>query len=146
VIFDLDGVLLDTEKLYTEASERVLARYGERLTPSLKRRVMGREPMIGAQLVIDELRLPMDAATFLHERDRPLAALMESAKPMPGAMELVGDLVRRGVPMAVATSSDRALYPAQDRYSRVVLSLQGGRLRGRRAAAETGARPLPCGS
>jgi pseudouridine-5'-monophosphatase len=58
----------------------------------------------------------MDAATFLHERDRPLAALMESAKPMPGAMELVGDLVRRGVPMAVATSSDRALFKVKTQH------------------------------
>ena len=42
VIFDLDGTLLDTENLYTEATQGVVARYGKRFTNELKKRSAGK--------------------------------------------------------------------------------------------------------
>ena len=43
-IFDLDGVLLDSEPLYTRATEVVLSRFGKSYDSALKRTVMGRSP------------------------------------------------------------------------------------------------------
>jgi pseudouridine-5'-monophosphatase len=67
---------------------------------------------MGTVKVSDSMPSSQDrhAATFLPERREPLETLMRTAKPMPGATELVSDLADRGVPMAVATSSDRALF------------------------------------
>ena len=47
-IFDLDGVLLDTEPLYTAATQAVVAAYGKDYAAHFKRFVMGRSPMEGA--------------------------------------------------------------------------------------------------
>ena len=61
VIFDLDGTLLDTEILYTQAMQKVLDPYGHTYTMELKRKVMGGDSMRSAQMTIDEFGLPMTA-------------------------------------------------------------------------------------
>ena len=43
LIFDLDGTLLDTEPLYTIASQRVLDPYDQVFSPELKKRCIGRD-------------------------------------------------------------------------------------------------------
>ena len=45
VIFDLDGVLLDSEKLYTEATQRVVGEYGKTFEWSLKASMIGRHEL-----------------------------------------------------------------------------------------------------
>ena len=49
VLFDMDGVLLDTEPLYTVAYDRVLEPYGVRLDPMTKREIMGRPASFSVQ-------------------------------------------------------------------------------------------------
>ncbi|MDZ7684238.1 MAG: HAD hydrolase-like protein [Gammaproteobacteria bacterium] len=65
LIFDLDGTLLDTEPLYSMASQRVLDAYGHVYTPELKRRVMGGDSHTSAQVVIDEFGLPLTSHEYL---------------------------------------------------------------------------------
>ena len=44
-IFDMDGLLINTEDLYTIATERVMARYTEnKYTFEIKTKLMGRKP------------------------------------------------------------------------------------------------------
>lgn len=109
VIFDLDGVLLDTERLYTEAVQSIVGRYGKEYTWAIKANMMGRDPFIGAKYLIDTLQIPMTPERFLAEREPLLEDLMRSTQAVPGAAELVADLAARRVTMAVATSSNRRL-------------------------------------
>ncbi len=96
VIFDLDGVLLDTEKLYTEATQRVVDEFGKRFDWSLKSQMMGRHELSAAQLLVDTLELPISAAEYL-QRQRPIAeALFLSAEELPGARAFVELLSGRG--------------------------------------------------
>jgi pseudouridine-5'-monophosphatase len=110
VLFDLDGVLLDTEGLYTEATQAVVGRYGKTYDWSLKVLTMGREARASARAIVEHLAIPLTPDEFLAERAPILEALIARSRAMPGAETFVRELRSRGVPMAVATSSDRRLY------------------------------------
>lgn len=110
VIFDLDGVLLDTEKLYTEATQRVVGQYGKHFEWSLKSAMMGRNELEAAQLLVRTLELPITAEEYLRAQLPIAEGLFVSACELPGAEAFVAELARRGHALAVGTSSTRRLY------------------------------------
>jgi pseudouridine-5'-monophosphatase len=109
IIFDLDGTLLDTEPLYTQAAQKVLDPYGHTYTMELKRRVMGGDSMLSAQITIDEFDLPMQAKSFLAEREQYLAELFPNAAEIPGAGDFLRLLHETGINAGLATSSHQHL-------------------------------------
>ena len=110
VLFDLDGVLLDTEPLYSDATQAVLDGYGKRFEWSLKRDMIGRSDIEGAELLVSRLGLPLSAREYLALYEPLLEGLFATVPPMPGAEDLVAALHSRGVPQAVATSSRLRLF------------------------------------
>jgi pseudouridine-5'-monophosphatase len=109
-IFDLDGVLLDTEPLYTRSIAEVAGRYGKIYDWSIKSHCIGRGTREAAQVIVDALGLPLSADELVRERDRTLLALLATAPAMPGAVAFTAALRARGVPMAIATSSEGAVF------------------------------------
>jgi len=110
VIFDLDGVLLDTEKLYTEATQSVVGRYGKTFDWSLKSLMMGRHEREAAELLVQTLELPITADEY-RRLSTPIAeSLFPTATELPGAQAFVEELAERGLALAVGTSSTRRLY------------------------------------
>lgn len=74
VLFDVDGLLLDTEAAYSAAQARVLDDLGvggHRFTPELKRKMMGRPALAAAQTLVDELDISeiVTPAAFVEERE-----------------------------------------------------------------------------
>jgi len=113
VLFDMDGVLLDTERLYTEATRRVLGDAADRYDYALKERLMGRAPLEAARILVETLGLDMTPSEY-NERKRPvLLELFRASHAMPGAPELVEHIFTRGLGLAVATSSDRGYLAAK---------------------------------
>jgi pseudouridine-5'-monophosphatase len=110
VIFDLDGVLLDTEPLYTEATAAVAARFGKRYDWTVKRECIGRGTLEAARIIVDALALPLTPEELVRQRDLTLERLLAGAAPLPGARALSDALAARGVPMAIATSTESRLY------------------------------------
>ncbi len=104
VIFDLDGVLLDTEPLYSQGIQEVVAAFGAVYDWSLKRDMMGRSDVEGAAVLLARLGLPLTPTEYLSRREPVLERLFRDAPAMPGAAELVASLAALAVPMAVATS------------------------------------------
>ncbi|XP_077491110.1 putative pseudouridine-5'-phosphatase isoform X2 [Amblyomma americanum] len=105
IIFDLDGVILDTEKLYTAAAEQVTARYGHKFTWELKQRMMGTPDAVAARTLIDALGLPITPEEYMAAVDKIYEEIFPNAELMPGAEQLVRHLHAHGIPMAIATSS-----------------------------------------
>jgi pseudouridine-5'-monophosphatase len=110
VLFDLDGVLLDTEELYTQATQAIVGRYGKTYDWSLKQHLIGRDARIGAKNLMERLEIPLSGDEYLALQRPILEALFTRAPAMPGAEDFVRSLSARRVPMAVATSTERALY------------------------------------
>ncbi len=106
VIFDNDGLLLDTEPFYTRAHEVLAARFGKVFDWTVKSRMIGLRAEDSARVMIESLGLPLSVPEYLEARREMLDALFPQAEPMPGAVHLSRHLHRHGIPMAVATSSD----------------------------------------
>jgi pseudouridine 5'-phosphatase len=110
VIFDMDGVLLDTERFYTEVTQEIVARYGKTFDWSLKGNMIGRKALDSARYLVETLELPIAPEDYVREREARHAALMPMSEAMPGARELTTALHACGVPQALATSSSRAFF------------------------------------
>jgi len=159
IIFDMDGVLLDTERFYTEVTQRIVGRWGKVFDWSVKGNMIGRPAHDSARYLVETLGLPISADEYLHEREAMLETLFPESLAMPGARELTAGLAARGVAQAVATSSGRRLFDLKTSnhrewfrvFSTVVLGDDPRVARGKPApdifllaAAELGANPSSC--
>jgi HAD superfamily hydrolase (TIGR01509 family) len=109
VIFDNDGLTLDTEVTWTRAESALYARYGVEFTLDHKREMLGTS---GARSALTmERHLEQEGrGRELHAELRALVrAELDGAgvEPMPGARELIGALRDHGVPVGLATNSGR---------------------------------------
>ena len=105
VIFDLDGVLLDTEPLYTRATQEVVGEFGVVFDWSVKSGMIGRSDAEGARHLVESLGIDLSPDEYLRRRKPILDRLFESTAEMPGARALVARLQAMGVPLGLATSS-----------------------------------------
>jgi pseudouridine-5'-monophosphatase len=159
VIFDMDGVLLDTERLYTDATQQIVGRWGHVYDWSIKGHMIGRPAIDSARYLVATLALPITPEEYLAEREAIFQTLMPTAEPMAGARALTDALAARGVPTAVATSSSRAMFALKttrhhawfDRFEVIVLGDDAAVTRGKPApdiflvaAERLGARPETC--
>ena len=105
IIFDMDGLLLDTEPFYTKAHEILAARFGKVFDWSIKSKMIGLPAQTSALAMIRALDLPLSVPEYLEMRAPILEKLFPKADPMPGAVRLTRHFHRYGIPQAVATSS-----------------------------------------
>jgi HAD superfamily hydrolase (TIGR01509 family) len=110
VVFDCDGVLLDSETAWTRAETRLFARYGKSYGVEEKRLLIGGSLEETAGALEGLLERPGGSEDLKHEL-LELAAeeFAGPVEPMPGALELVAELRQLGRPMAVASNSERRL-------------------------------------
>lgn len=107
VIFDMDGLLLDTEGIYTEVTQIIAERYGRTYDWGIKQHIIGRGAQDLAEYVVKALDLPITPEEFLRIREPLMSERFPKALGMPGAEALVRHLSAHNIPIAVGTSSSR---------------------------------------
>ncbi|XP_023529419.1 (DL)-glycerol-3-phosphatase 2 [Cucurbita pepo subsp. pepo] len=109
IIFDMDGLLLDTEGFYTEVQQKILARYDKTFDWSLKAKMMGMKAIEAARVFVNETGISdsLSAEDFLVEREDMLRSMFPNTEAMPGASRLIRHLHAKGVPFGLATGSHK---------------------------------------
>jgi pseudouridine-5'-monophosphatase len=123
VIFDMDGVLLDTEPIYTEVTNRITSRYGKVFDWSVKADMLGRPAMDSAEYLVETLDLPIQPEDYLAERTPMLEEMLARAGAIAGAEAFTRELRARGIPIAVATSTDARLFAVKTGHHREWFSI-----------------------
>lgn len=124
-IFDMDGLLLDTERVYTEVTQQILDQYanGVKFSWDVKTQLMGRTGDESARMVVETYKLPMSTEEYLKMTTVIQEDLFPHAKLLPGVEKLVRHLYAHGIPMAVATSSTRSKFHLKTSLNKEIFEL-----------------------
>ena len=110
VLFDMDGVMVDSEPLWTETEKQLLARRNFRYSPSLKSAMMGRDARGAVAHLIEHYGLAESVGQLMEERNQLIAEFFkEHLKAIPGALELVISVMAAGVKTGLVSSSPKPL-------------------------------------
>jgi HAD superfamily hydrolase (TIGR01509 family) len=109
VIFDLDGVLMDSEQRWNEAKEALVREAGGRWREEAPTVMMGMSSLEWSAYLRDELGVPMDAGAISSDVVRRMKEGYRRELPLlPGAGEAVPALAARW-PLGLASSSNREI-------------------------------------
>ena len=108
VIFDMDGLLLDTETLYRDASFRACAGLGLELTDAVHLSLIGTPKEVGDALLVAHFGETFEISSFDRSCNEHFEDLCRNGIPLKrGAGALLDLLKEQRIPCAVATSTSR---------------------------------------
>lgn len=110
----MDGLLIDSEPLWTIAESELAASLGGTFTPEIKAAMIGKRLEIAVPILLEAIGRPdadpLEAGEWLLARMTELFA--ERLPLQPGAQELLDAVRQAGVPAALVSSSYRRLVDA----------------------------------
>jgi HAD superfamily hydrolase (TIGR01509 family) len=108
IVFDNDGLLLDTEQAWTRAEIVLFERHGGTFTDDHKRDMIGSSHNVAAAKLERILHQPGRGLALMAElHGLVMDEALHDVEPRPGAPELVATLHAAGIPVAVASNSPR---------------------------------------
>jgi len=106
VLFDLDGVIVDSEVLSSLASDKVLSEIGIVLTPDERSKVFGKRTIDNYRNHIEARGLDLNPQELVDKKNELFKEVIKGRlKPLPGVLELLKNLEDAGVKTAVVSSS-----------------------------------------
>jgi HAD superfamily hydrolase (TIGR01509 family) len=109
VVFDLDGLMVDSEPLAYQAWQMVLQSLDRDLDDDTYSRMVGLRLEESSSLLKQTLKLSQSSSELAAKKEVYLAKIREQGvPPMPGLNEIVTAIERRSIPWGVATSSRRS--------------------------------------
>lgn len=106
-IFDMDGLLLDTEHIYENSVRDICRSYGKDYPLDVRMEVMGTQAEKSAEIVITHLSLPLTIRKFLDMQGDIVRKQFKKLNLMEGAERLIRHLHETKVPFCLATSSGK---------------------------------------
>ncbi|XP_067013881.1 pseudouridine-5'-phosphatase [Anabrus simplex] len=107
VVFDMDGLLIDSEQLYYKATKEVCGLFNKEYTWDMKVHTMGWLGDAASQYIVETLELPITPEKFYKELKKRYATLFPSVQLMPGAERILRHLHQHKIPIALGTSSSQ---------------------------------------
>ncbi len=112
LIFDFDGLILETEGPDYQAWQRIYQEYGLELPLATWLQVVGSgfsEEVYDPYLDLEQrLKRPINREAIRAKHSDYEAAITSELLPMPGVREIIADAQKLGFKLAIASSSDRA--------------------------------------
>lgn len=119
IVFDLDGLMVDSEPIAEQAWSTLLERHGYQVDREAIEAIIGLKLADSSRIIQARFDLPLTVEQIGAEKTRIFTAMLEgNLHPMPGLNELLKVIDERGLLRAVATSSDRS-------YARLALECVG---------------------
>jgi len=109
IIFDMDGVLVDSEPFHIEIEKRMFQKIGLDISDEEHATYMGTATDVMWRQIIEKRNLPLEVQELTHLTNLegiPFFNSLEKLEPMPGLKKLLDFLEIREIPLAVASSSD----------------------------------------
>jgi HAD superfamily hydrolase (TIGR01509 family) len=108
IVFDNDGLLLDTEEAWTRAEAALFERHGDVFTEQHKRNLIGSSRTQSAIKLERMLNLPGSGELLMDElHELVMEEALAGVPPRPGALELLEAVRAAGVPVGLASNSSR---------------------------------------
>lgn len=107
VIFDMDGVLVDSEPLHAKAFVMAMKQFGVDITTEYNYRFIGSTALSMCESVIKEFHLDLSPDEILDANDAAIRTLIkeEGYTPVPYTLDLIKELYKHGIRLAIASSS-----------------------------------------
>ncbi len=110
VVFDMDGLMFNTEDLYDEVGRRLLEPRGYQFDLELKLKMMGRTSKEAFKILQQECNITDSIEALEEENDAILVELIpQKIQKMPGLDQVLQAVKGNHLPMGLATSSRRSL-------------------------------------
>lgn len=117
-IFDLDGLLINSEDVITRALNHLLEKYGRPVfTPSVRSKLMGVPGSSNGDLFHEWAQLPISREQWSRESKQHMRLLFRDCEPLPGADKILSDLSRAcssssgdKIELALASSTSSSAY------------------------------------
>ena len=107
LIFDMDGLMVDSERLYLEVERDMARRYHKEFSMKAWQKMMGLKPAEGIRVFVEELGLPLTPGEALAMRDAEMRKkYSEEAEPMPGLFHIL-EAFHGKLELAVCTGAQR---------------------------------------
>lgn len=106
LIFDMDGVLVDSEPLHLRAFQQMMQHHGHEYTENENRKFLGQKDIEIATIMIEMLGLPLTAHQLVEQKETILRKIfVTELVARPGLSHVMKAATAMGLPMAVASSA-----------------------------------------
>lgn len=106
IIFDMDGLLVDSEPLWTKVDEKIISQFGRKFDTKHKHTYMGMAFIKTSRLLVEKYNLPLAPEKLALMRIEKLCEEFQATgKPMPGAQDALEYFSQKNKKLALATSS-----------------------------------------
>lgn len=127
ILFDFDGVVVDSESLHLRALGEVLTNHGISYPDDLLGQYVGRSDSAFFQYVIDNLSSEYSHDYLLEQKNMLFETIIKELKPIEGFFDFIDDVIKNDIPRAIVTSSSSEtlkmvskIFPFQNYFDIVV--------------------------